>query len=226
MNTRHASQILFVSALSAFAASGTSLRAQKPERTASKECQQAATVLRAFDEAVVRSGGRAVEGDGKMKERDLAADQLTQCGAFGGIAAARTIRETRMLSDTATLRNLVSMFSNFRDTAVMNAAMSVAGDAAASVPARVYALRTIWGLRKGNGGIAYEQLLPWDEFQGEWSARCQIGVNVVDGHPFWSEGATPHPGFEEELRIFAQRLAYNRSQPVEVRTAAKCAMLP
>ena len=165
MKTRHASQILFVLAVSAFAASGTSLRAQEPERTASTECRQAATVLRAFDEAVVCGGGRAVEGDGKMKERALAASQLALCGAFGGIAAAQAIRETRMFSDTATLRNLVAKFSNFRDTAVVNAAMSVAGDAAASVPARVYALRTIWVLRKGNGGIAYEQLLPWQGSQ-------------------------------------------------------------
>ena len=190
------------------------------------DCRHSARVVQAYDQAVVRSAGRMTERDGKLQQRNLAAQRLLGCGAFGGLTAAWSIRETRMLADTTTLRKLVAVFGNFRDTAVVNAAMSVASDPAASVPARVYALRTIWVLRKGNAGIAYEQLLPWEEFRGEWSARCEIGVNVVDGHPFWTEGATLPPGFESDLRAFARRLAFDRSQPVEVRTAAKCATQP
>lgn len=150
MKTLLASHILLVSAIIASPAAGAPLHAQEAGNAASKECQQAATVLRAFDEAVVRSGGRAHEGDGKLKERELAAQQLAQCGPFGGMTAAWTIRTTRTLSDTAVLRSLLAVFGNVRDTAEVAAAMSVAGDPAASVPARIYALRAIWVLHKGN----------------------------------------------------------------------------
>lgn len=201
-------------------------RAQAQERPQAtlQTCRQAATVLRAYDEAALRSGGHAVEGGGKSEERQMAAAQLLRCGAFGGTTAAWTIRQSRMLSDTAVLKKLVGPFRNFRDTAVVSAVMNVADDATASVPARVFALRAIWVLRTGRYWIAYDWLLPGpDSDPTTPRASCGVGVVVSDATPLWEVGVEPPVGFEQSLRLFAQNLAFDRSQPDGVRAAALCA---
>lgn len=134
--------------------------AQERPQSTEQTCRQAAAVLRAYDEAALQSGGHAVEGGGKSEEREMAAAQLLRCGAFGGTTAAWTIRQSRMLSDTAVIKKLVGLFRNFRDTTVVSAVLNVADDATASIAARVFALRAIWVLRTGRYWIAYDCSLP------------------------------------------------------------------
>lgn len=194
MTPRYRSMFVLASAMYASLCVTVSADAQGTGQGASHDCQQAANVLRAFDQSVVNSGGHANQGAGKLEQRQLAAERLATCGAVGGLAAAQTIRATRVVTDTATLRVLLAGFTNFRDTAVVSAAMSVAADPAATIPARVYALKTVWNLRKGNPWIPYENFLPSEQQGAIWSARCGSGVQLSDGHAYWTEGATPPGG--------------------------------
>ncbi|MHB1311828.1 MAG: hypothetical protein ACYC3L_07400 [Gemmatimonadaceae bacterium] len=202
-------------------------RAQELGGDAAKRCSQAAQVLRAYDEAVVRSGGHANEGGGKAEQRQLAVAQLLSCGALGGAEAASTIRLTRALADPAMLNVLVGPFDNFRDTAVVSAVMTVAADASASVPARVFALRSMWVLQTGKFWVGYEELIPRRASPGDASvATCGRGLRVAEAKPTWSIGAEPKAGFEVALRALAQKLKADATQPVVVRAAAGCVLYP
>ena len=205
----------------------TPARAQGLDQTDTVICSQAAQVLRAYDEAAVRSGGHASQGSGKVEQRQLAVAQLLNCGALGGLEAASTIRSTRKLTDSALLYELVGPFRNFRDTAVVNAVMTVAADASASVPARVFALRTMWVLQTGKFWMGYEELIPRRESPNEAPVTtCGRGLRVADGKPHWNIGVAPAAGFESALRTLATQLKADASQPVEIRAAASCVLYP
>lgn len=191
------------------------------------DCEQAATLLRAYDQAAVASGGTASQGEGKKEQRQMAAATLQQCGALGGTAGASTVRATRTLTDTVALEELVGPFRYFRDTAVVNAVSEVARDPAASVEARVFALRAIWVLRTGKIWIAYGRMLPTAESTpANPVADCDFGLRVSDAEPFWADGAVPPAGFEDQLKALAEQLFQDASQPMAVRAAARCARRP
>lgn len=206
---------------------GPSARAQGTDSTDATKCRQAAQLVRAYDQAIVRSGGQASQGQGKAEERQIAAARLLRCGAFGGIEAAATIRVTRALTDPAMLNELVGGFGSFRDTAVVNAAMEVAADASASVPARVFALRTMWVVQTGKFWLQYEELIPRKIFSDAAPfPTCGHHLVVSEGKPIWDVGVAPPAGFESALRTLAERLKSDVSQPAEVRAAASCVQYP
>ena len=191
------------------------------------DCRHAAQVVRAYDQAAVRNGGHASQGSGKAEQRQLAVAQLLSCGALGGIEAAATIRSTRKFADPVLLDELVGPFRNFRDTAVVSAVMSVASDAFASVPARIFALRTMWVLQTGKFWVGYEELIPRRESPNEaLITTCGRGLRVADGKPSWNVGVAPAADFESGLRTLATQLKADASQPVEVRAAASCVLYP
>lgn len=191
-------------------------------------CTQAATLVRAFDESVVRSGSLANQGTGKLEERGEAVATLLRCGATGGRAAAATIRLTRHMMDREVILTLTSSYRTFRDTAVIAAATEVASDAAASTVARVVALRTMWLVQTGKFWFGIEEMYPpkvgtADEIR---MARCGEGVQFAEKRPSWEVGVEPPPGFATTLQAVANRLRDDASQPVEVRVAALCVLVP
>ncbi len=206
---------------------GTAAQAQEGGQPDPNKCRQAAHVLRAYDQAVVRSRGQANQGSGKAEQRQLAAARLLSCGPVGGVEAAFTIRLTRTLSDPTTLEELVGPFRSFRDTAVVNAAVEIATDASASVPARLFALRTMWVIQTGKFWMVYDELVPRQEApDAQPTARCGQGLQVADATPSWRIGSAPPAGFEAELQAVARRLRADLAQPLEVRAAALCVLLP
>ena len=189
-------------------------------------CARAVNLVRAYDQSVINSGGHASQGNGKQEQRQLAVAQLLRCGATAGNTAAATIRGTRLLTDTAALVELVGPFGNFLDTAVVGAAMSVAADASASEPARIYALRTMWVLRTGKYWIGFDRMLPTSAATtARPAALCADGLQVTDATPYWTYGAQPPSGFGAVLVALARQLVADRSQPLAVRSAATCAGL-
>ncbi len=187
-------------------------------------CQKAAKLVRAYDQSAINSGGHAAQGNGKQEQRQLAVAELLSCGALGGSTAASTVLGARSLTDTATLVELVGPFGNFLDSAVVSAAMSVAADPSASVPARIYALRTMWVLRTGKFWIGYDRLLPTSaSTSANPAAPCDDGLEVTDAKPYWTLGAPPPSGFGTALISLARQLVADPSQPLPVRSAATCA---
>lgn len=218
--------LLIVAACATMLGSATAAQAQAAAAD-SVRCAQAANLVRAYDQAMVESGGHAVEGGDKREQRQLAAAQLLACGAEGGTTAAATIRSARFLSDTAALNELVGPFAAFRDTAVVNASMSVAADRSASIEARVFALRTLWVVRTGKFWIVYDRMLPTSESTPAHPlAACDDGLEVTDAKPAWSRGVEPPPGFDAAIVTLANQLTADSTQPMAVRAAATCAARP
>jgi hypothetical protein len=221
MTSRRISLILW-----ALAALTSSSAGAQSDQTAD-DCSRAATLVRAYDEAAVNAGGHADQGQGKMEQRQIAAARMLSCGALGGVTAASTIRATRSLTDTTALEELVGPFRYFRDTAVVNAVVGVATDPAASVEARVFAIRAMWVLRTGKIWIFYGQMLPTAESTpANPLAACDDGVLMSHDTPFWSDGVAPPAGFEAQLLALANQLMADTSQPMAVRAAATCARRP
>lgn len=219
--------LLGVALVLASVSRGTDILAQDISEAKAQECQKAAQVVWAFDQAAVRSGGVASQGSGKLEERSLAVGTLLGCGALGGRAAAATIRLTRTLSFSGGLTALVLPFRSFRDTAVISAALEVATDASASGDARVAALHTMWIVQTGKFWLGYDEMVPRPKSVDEWQLpRCGQGVQVAESAPYWEIGAEPAPGFGAELQAVAKRLRADPSQPAEVRAAALCVLIP
>lgn len=198
--------------------------AQGVGNDSSAACAKAAQLVRAYDQSAINSGGHANQGNGKQVQRQLAVAQLLSCGAIGGTTAALTILGVRTLTDTAALVELVGPFGNFLDTAVVSAAVNVAADPSASVPARIYALRTMWVLRTGKFWIGYDRMLQTSaSTSANPAAFCDDGLEVTDAKPYWTVGAQPPAGFGAGLIALARQLVADPSQPLAVRSAAICA---
>ncbi len=70
---------------------------------------------------------------------DWALSIINSCGKDGATALASAVRALRTSTDAATLDYMRYQTGSFRDAEVFAALLDVAGDPAASVPARVYA---------------------------------------------------------------------------------------
>jgi hypothetical protein len=216
---------LALAALLALAAGSRSLPAQARLMHDDPRCSRAAERVRAYDSSVVHGGGSAYRTTSVREEHQFDAARLLACGAAGGRAAAAAISDTRLLTETSALDERVGPFRNFRDTAVVNAAMRVVSDATAAVPARVFALRTLWIIDSGEYWMGYDQMLPTeDATDAVPMARCGAGVEFADTAPYWVLGAAPPAGFEAGIRALAESLRSDASQPLAVRAAATCAL--
>lgn len=202
--------------------------AQEARSADEQSCAKAATIVRAFDQAIVRSGSLASEGPGKLEERSYAVARLLGCGAIGGHAGAESIRTTRHLTDRDAIVALTSPYRTFRDTAVIAAAVEVATDATATPVARIVALRTMWLVQTGKAWYGIEEMYPprTRAPDAHPTARCGEGVQTDHTAPRWEHGAEPPAGFEAALQAVAKRLRADATQPPEIRAAALCVLLP
>jgi hypothetical protein len=194
-------------------------------RDAIADCDRVASRLRSADQAIIRSGVRLISGHA-YNDREDARVKILSCRGIGGVTAAATIRESRFLTDTAVLEQLVGTYRMYRDTAVVNAVVEVAADTTASIPARIFALRSIWILRTGNYWFGYDVMTRTDPSSPtEIKNTCGSGIRVTDATAFWYEGVLPTTGFEPGLKAVAERLMKDGSQLMVIRGAAFCATL-
>lgn len=204
------------------------LRAQVSQQ----DCRQAAAQIRAFDQALVRSGGQATEGEGKRRERDSALRTLLQCeGSMASVAAA-SIRETRFLSLPTQLSDVVGPYAIVLDSAVIAAAIEVSRDRLAAVPARVFAVRTLFVLQTGRHWVAYNDLLPdttvarlYPGAPQEWRVGCGRGIIMSHNSDRRIRLVVPL-GYQEAIRELALALHRDSSESAAVRAAAFCALSP
>ena len=148
---------------------------------------------------------------------------IPTCGAVGADGLAAGFRALRTDTDTAALAALALRTLNFRDATLFEAELDIAGDRSASVPARVFAFRSLTSLLHPDRHITYADmvgLLTLPDPPGYSTASCARGSKVMDySHP---EGAPLPTDFVEQIRAVGVRVWQDRSEPTEVRSAAAC----
>lgn len=197
-------------------------------RQASENCDWANRALRTLTPA-----GRVGSGAGNgaalsASEVHVALGVLVTCGAEGGRTAAMMARTLRASTDTAILKTFVGMLANFRDAAVLDAALEIARDRTASIPARVYAFRTLFVLRSGKTWAGYRSMLREDATADSTLAGliapCGEEFQIADAAPFWYEGAPLPADFRQRVTALTEQVVRDRTEPVRVRSASTCAM--
>lgn len=193
-------------------------------RQAQANCDWAVELLGTLDPL----GQVHPHGQGQTPSADavhFADGWLLLCGARGGVTAASIIRTLRASPDTILLERFVGGFAAFRDSAVFNAALEVAGDRAASTPARIHAFRALFVLRTGEFWVGYPEMLAYDETgPGGPIASCGRGVNMADTAPSWYNGGPLPADFQRRIGQLASRVFRDTSEPLHVRSASRCAM--
>jgi hypothetical protein len=143
-------------------------------------------------------------------------DYVVNCGRAGGDALANAIHRTRRVTDTVELAAVTRSLRTFRDGAVFNAALDVAGDRSATVQARVIAFRTLLVMMSPGRSLSYGQMTSLEE-NGTCLGRPRGFHDEV------KEGAPLPPRHAELLRVAASRVIEDASVPAELRQAARCA---
>ena len=203
------SAVMMIGLSLVFAQSTAAQVTQRSKDDARKACDKAADIIE--------------KGDPKHKEVQALRD-LLQCGSGGATTTARALADSRTEQDRMALGDFYAVANQWRDADVMNAAVQVARDATATVPARVFAIRHLLWL-----------LTPGAEFNYEALVAGTIVVRSVDGerhtlpcrHGFSSDNSTVTgtllpTDFVAQLTSVLNALFADTSVPVPVRNAAEC----
>ena len=146
-----------------------------------------------------------------------ALELITGCGSQGGAALAAAVRAARQSGDVEALDRLTGSALYIRDAQLFAAALEVAADAGASVPARAFALRA-----------ALNAVAPAVWFD-DYAALVHPPANGLEtcresyfSHDMASPGDPVPPDAPARLRARVQQLAGDPSVPAEVRAVARC----
>ena len=141
---------------------------------------------------------------------------VANCGREGGRAVAGAIRRARSGSSPGELEAITRSIRTFRDGAVFHAALEVAGDRSASIPARVFAFRTLLGTMSPGRDLSYAEMTTAGTISACLGRPPGFHDAVTRGAPL-----PPQPG--ALLRDVAARVVDDASEAAEVRQAARCA---
>jgi hypothetical protein len=146
---------------------------------------------------------------------------IGRCGGDGGAALAAGLRALRTSRDTTALGVITAPTLGYRDAALFQAELDVAGDPTASVPARVFAFRSLTSLLHPERHLTYASVAgPLDE-SGLPTAGCGVGSIVSD--PLQLDGTPLPTDFAQQIRALSDRVWRDTAAAVEVRSAAFCA---
>jgi len=165
-------------------------------------------------EQVIRTGHPA--------PRLLWASQVLRTCTSAGPSIADAMTTNRLSTDTAFLNAATYPTIQLRDGEVYRAALAVAGDKTASIPARVLALRTlVWTLEPG-GSVSYAELS--DELPEGRRRRCNsLGAHL---HLQITRGAPIPNDYAEAIHRLARGLENDPTEPRQIQRAAVCAQQP
>jgi hypothetical protein len=154
---------------------------------------------------------------------EWALDYIGACGTqVQGAALATALRRLRSEPDTGKISPFWQNARFLRDGALYEAAVEIAADRSASVPARVFALlgllhRTQQGRSAGYGdligGFYEEHGLRW--VRGGCARTVVIDDLRIDGSPLPAD-------YRERINTLARRLRSDTTEPLDVQTAAAC----
>lgn len=132
-----------------------------------------------------------------------------------GSTLSNALRTATATTDTSYLDALTAPAIELRDGDLFSAAMSVAGNPSASVPARVFAIRTLIYTARPGGSVDYDRLVADDP---------RVCLGSSSPHSSVRSG-TPLPSdYVEQMRALANRTFRDGTQPKSVRQAAECVL--
>ena len=145
------------------------------------------------------------------------------CGA-NAVAAANiaALNRLRSSSDTVALAQIWNQLQYVRDARVYRAMVAIAQDPGASEFARVKALVWLLRLRRPDQFATLAEVTGGFDSEGNVRGGCGRYSHLAGTSPF-EYGEPLPPNFEVEITELGQRVSSDASQPLDVRTAARCA---
>jgi hypothetical protein len=190
-----------VLALGIIAAAASDAAAQFPPGSMPDPCQQLAAANR---RGVVSATSVAETNRARFME-------IVDCAAKDPVMAAQAWPLLRRERDTTVLQ-MTGMFWRHRDAGVLEAAMKVATDRTATVPAREFALVNAFVIASADTRVPNLRTL-------RNGASCRTasrpGLGFITGTPLPSDA-------EQHVRERSKAIADDSSEPARVRSAAAC----
>jgi hypothetical protein len=162
---------------------------------------------------------RVQDGTARGAARERALDLLVGCGRTGSAAVASAIRRERGSTDAKLLEHLYAFVHSPDGGPVLDAALSVAQDDSASTQARVWALLAFVQERYREMVADYEHVAGGFDEIGLPRNGCFVGWVAGD------HGAS-HLSRSDVERVLtvASALYKDKTQPADVRSAARCVL--
>jgi hypothetical protein len=187
-----------------------------------------ATLLAQQDTASARmqlnceTAERALRSGPPQADIAWAHQRVRVCGGErAGAAIAVRLARVRTVADLSQLQQEWVSTLLLRDSSLFSTAVDVASDVNASVPARVFAFRSLRTLLFPTEIAEYEDLIGGPDERGWPQGRC-YSARTTSQMPF--RGRPLPLNWEQIARDAAQRVLADRSQPLDVRTAAACVL--
>jgi hypothetical protein len=151
------------------------------------------------------------------KKEEWAFTTIVSCPVDVGPAGATAIRKMRTESDTATLFATWSELALVIDARLMAAYLEVLADAAASIPARVFAIDALLTQElSGRGGGDYAELV---------GRGADCSLSFIAGTHAAATIAMPLPsGHRQSVRAALMVAANSSTAPAAVKSASLCAL--
>lgn len=158
---------------------------------------------------------------------DWAVSALSACGPAGARAVAAGMAFYRTETNVAALEDYMTQVDNWRDQAILNAALELATDAAATVQARVFAVRHLMLLLEPNFLLTYEGLgrkadTTVTRDMVVWQPAGCTAQMVSAPHGSF-KGAPLAADYKERIGEAFRSLLNSSTTPAPVRKAANCA---
>jgi hypothetical protein len=170
-----------------------------------------------------RLAAQVLQKGNPAPHRQWAGAFIQRCGADevadANVAALNRLRSSR---DTAELKQVWNQLQYVRDARIYRAAVSIAGDRTASVPARVSALLWLLRLRAPDQFATEREVTGGFDAAGHVRGGCGRYSHLVGSSPFLDGQPLP-AGFGAEITELGRLVSSDASQPLDVRTAARCA---
>ena len=155
--------------------------------------------------------------------RQWAGAFMRQCGtdslAEANVGALNRLRST---TDTSELEQVWNQLQYVRDARIYRTAVDIARDRSASVTARVDALLWLQRLRAPNQFATKADVTGGFDAAGKVRGGCGRFTRLAGTASFYDGEAIP-VGFVAEITELGRAMSSDTSEPLEVRTAARCA---
>jgi hypothetical protein len=182
------------------------------QQVAPADCGKAANIV---------SRGRTTPTD------DWAFSALSACGPAGARAVAAGMAFYRTETNVVALEDYMTQVDNWRDDVVLSAVLELATDDAATVQARVFAVRHLMLLLEPNLLLTYDGLIRKADTtvtrdMVTWQAAGCTAQMVSAPHGSF-KGAPLAPDYKERISETFRSLLNSSTTPAPVRNAANCA---
>lgn len=167
-----------------------------------------------------RLARQVIETGQPSRHTDWALRQIGGCGSeVYGASIAAGVRRLRAETDTAVLGRLWNPMHFLQDGSLYDAALEIAGDRAASVPSRVFALLALIHASRLGTSATYPGVTGGFDEHGFVRGGCG-NITVYDDVRITG---TPLPAdWRAQVQALGERLRSDLSEPLDVRTAASC----